>query len=159
MENPTQKAPYFLSMLPHTSQSYCKDCKQRTSMLFCSQEDQPVFIICFGCKTVREVGVGPVERNQEPTLRQMVAAESEQAVQAQVEQGMDEAIKEALDAGRCVLTARVIKTLFEQQDNGKTSLENLMSGYGHHPKTVEQEVWKLVHEAIGPVGPFTEQAP
>ncbi len=150
-------SPYILMPMP---QSFCQKCHQKVSLLCGETHSLPSFFICWNCKSVAEVGVGPVELRQgEPTLHDIISVQNEQEVQAQVEEGMMETVNKVLDAGRTVLTKHVVERLFKDQENGKTALENLMSGYGHHPKTVQKEIWNMVHEAIGPVGPFAPQAP
>lgn len=46
------------------------------------------------------------------------------------------------------LATSIADRLLQRQENGNTSIENLMSGYKHHPKTVRQETIKIILQQI-----------
>lgn len=57
----------------------------------------------------------------------------------------DEGMARAITAG-----------LLDKQGNGKTAIENLMTGYSHHPKTVEEEIVKEVQTTLRMLTPSSE---
>lgn len=46
--------------------------------------------------------------------------------------------------------------LLDKKENGRTAIENLMSGYHHHPKTVEEAIIKEIHSSLRAVTPSGE---
>ena len=44
----------------------CPDCASRVHMLSSTLHDRPAFYICFACKWVGHIGVGPVTKRRKP---------------------------------------------------------------------------------------------